>query len=223
MEGAIDYAGLFPPAGLDMKTAVRNFAEYRQGQHAWMLGRFVVPVGQLSEFVQAAADFRVPAKTWRLTALPGSDLASDLERLRIVAAQQPALIIESVEIKATNASEIEQATKLAPRSFTKYFEIPIGNDPRELAPALRQRGSRVKVRTGGTSAESIPGTTDLARFITRCVAADVLFKATAGLHHPLRGVHSLTATAGGPSARMHGFLNLMLAATLAVKGADAST
>ena len=30
MEGLIDYAGLFPPASLDMPTAVRNYAAYRK-------------------------------------------------------------------------------------------------------------------------------------------------------------------------------------------------
>src|SRR5437868_3433140 len=39
----IDYAGLFPPAALPMADAVRNYASYRDGESAWMLGRFVVP------------------------------------------------------------------------------------------------------------------------------------------------------------------------------------
>ena len=31
LAGIVDYAGLFPPAGLDMATAIRNYAEYRHG------------------------------------------------------------------------------------------------------------------------------------------------------------------------------------------------
>ena len=38
---AIDYAGLFPPAALDMETAVRKYHEYRKRPESWMLGRFV--------------------------------------------------------------------------------------------------------------------------------------------------------------------------------------
>jgi len=45
LNGLIDYAGLFPPASLDLPQAVRNYAIYRGGSHAWMLGRFVVPAG----------------------------------------------------------------------------------------------------------------------------------------------------------------------------------
>ena len=45
----IDYAGLFPPAALDMRTAVRNYAAYGAGDDSAMLGRFVVPASRLSE------------------------------------------------------------------------------------------------------------------------------------------------------------------------------
>ena len=31
LESLIDYAGLFPPAGLDMATAVANYAGYKDG------------------------------------------------------------------------------------------------------------------------------------------------------------------------------------------------
>jgi len=45
----IDYAGLFPPASLDLPTAIQNYTAYRQGEHAWMLGRFVVPAALVAE------------------------------------------------------------------------------------------------------------------------------------------------------------------------------
>ena len=47
LRGLIDYAGLYPPAALDMRTAVRNYLEYRsEHKHAWMLGRFIVDAGR---------------------------------------------------------------------------------------------------------------------------------------------------------------------------------
>src|SRR6185436_2132053 len=45
----IDYAGLFPPAALSMQDAVRNYARYAEGEHAWMLGKFVVPEARRAE------------------------------------------------------------------------------------------------------------------------------------------------------------------------------
>lgn len=50
----IDYAGLFPPAGLAMAPAVSNYVAYRNGEYAWALGRFVLPVSRLSEFERIA-------------------------------------------------------------------------------------------------------------------------------------------------------------------------
>ena len=54
LHGAIDYAGLFPPAALDMRTAMTNFAAYLRSDDAWALGRFVVPAARLAEFGMVA-------------------------------------------------------------------------------------------------------------------------------------------------------------------------
>jgi hypothetical protein len=50
LNGLIDYAGLFPPAGLDMPTSARNYVSYRSGRYAWVLGRLIIPVARLIEF-----------------------------------------------------------------------------------------------------------------------------------------------------------------------------
>jgi len=49
MTELIDYAGLFPPARLDLDPALRNYARYRNEADAWMLGRFIVPAARLQE------------------------------------------------------------------------------------------------------------------------------------------------------------------------------
>ena len=49
MSGIIDYAGLFPPARLDLDTAIRNYARYRTDEHAHMVARFVIPAVRLPE------------------------------------------------------------------------------------------------------------------------------------------------------------------------------
>ena len=54
LTGAVDYAGLFPPAQLPMPAAVYNFAHYGTLPFAWMLGRFIVPAPRLAEFTQQA-------------------------------------------------------------------------------------------------------------------------------------------------------------------------
>src|SRR5437660_944326 len=49
LTGLIDYAGLFPPAGLPLDEATRNYAVYRAGPEHWMLGRFICPAARLPE------------------------------------------------------------------------------------------------------------------------------------------------------------------------------
>ncbi|MEP0848461.1 MAG: hypothetical protein HRF50_16765 [Phycisphaerae bacterium] len=43
----IDYAGLFPPAKLELDPAIRNYARYRMQPESWMLGRFICPTARL--------------------------------------------------------------------------------------------------------------------------------------------------------------------------------
>ncbi len=49
LTGVIDYAGMFPPAGLDLEPALRNYAAHRQSAESWMLARFICPVTRLPE------------------------------------------------------------------------------------------------------------------------------------------------------------------------------
>jgi hypothetical protein len=77
-----------------------------------------------------------------------------------------------------------------------------------------------KMRTGGITPAAIPSPEQVAGFIWDCARARVPFKATAGLHHPVRGMHRLTYAAGSPSAVMHGFLNVFVAAAVAWSLAD---
>jgi len=81
LAGLVDYAGLFPPAGLSMEAAVQNYAKYHNGDLNWMLGRFIVPAGRLDEFAAHAKD----AKTndvWKLSVLDGGDLLDTIRRQR---------------------------------------------------------------------------------------------------------------------------------------------
>jgi hypothetical protein len=49
LSGVIDYAGLFPPARLEMGSAIGNYARYRGEPNRWSLGRFICPASRLVE------------------------------------------------------------------------------------------------------------------------------------------------------------------------------
>lgn len=214
----IDYAGLFPPAALNMETAVRNYAAYRRGEYADWLGRFVVPASRLEEFERAAEGLE--KSNWRLSALGGTDLSADLAGIARFNDRHPAekMRIDTIEFKAATSGEIRSAMARIPASLTPYIEIPIIEDPARLIETIAECGARAKARTGGVTPDAFPSSMNLARFILACSEEDVPFKATAGLHHPIRGIHNLTYQPDTPSAIMHGFLNVFLAAALAQNG-----
>ncbi|HBS27974.1 MAG TPA: hypothetical protein DEB06_00645 [Phycisphaerales bacterium] len=252
MTSLVDYAGLFPPAALDMRTTLQNWARYASGDLSWMLGRLIVPVARLPELARAieaigggpkpsAEDYVEP---WRLSAIVGEDLDLDIERVfefnRTHAGESigadpqgdpehddelltptggGGIVIDAIEVKASSAREIDLAMRVVPEQLEPYFEIPITGDVRGLVAAMAGTGARAKVRTGGVTPEMIPAPKAVARFLSACAAADVPFKATAGLHHPMRAEYPLTYEPNCPRGVMFGFLNVFIAAALLKTGA----
>jgi hypothetical protein len=225
LTNAIDYAGLFPPAALDMATAVRQYAEYRSSPDAWALGRFVVPVARLGELEREAGPLapKDPAEPWRLSALLGPSAAGELEALgefncRHAAHGATALLADVVEARADSVEAIDRLLAGLPRWVQAYVEIPLDRDPVPLVAAIARHEARAKARTGGVTADAFPSAADLARFLRACTAAGVPFKATAGLHHPLRAEYRLTYAPDSATGTMFGFLNVFLSAALLRRG-----
>ncbi|MGA9415478.1 MAG: hypothetical protein WBV60_12375 [Terriglobales bacterium] len=218
----IDYAGLFPPASLAMVPSVAHYAAYSRSKWNWILGRFVVPVVRLGEFEEAFAGLPNPASRagsaiWRLSVLPGSNVAADVVRIREFNARMASpssakrAVVESVEVKVASAEEIRRLSGIIAAEIVTYFEIPLSSCA-DCIGAMAECGRSAKIRTGGETADKFPASASVIEFIRECAAANVPFKATAGLHHPLRSVHRFTYQPESASEMMHGFLNLFLAA-----------
>lgn len=170
----IDYAGLYPPAGLPLPAVVERYRRYRASPESWILNRLVLPLAKLAETPLEAG--------WRVTLLVDDE---------------PGPLPEPVETLET---------KLPRRlSLPTYCEAPLS----EI------RDGFAKVRTGGLTPDAIPHSADLAAFLCAAAARRLPFKATAGLHHPLRSMRALTYAGDSPHAPMHGFLNVFCAAALA--------
>jgi hypothetical protein len=65
----VDYAGLFPPAQLELEPAFRNFVRYCGDTDAWMLGRFVCPVNRLDGLSKFVAEIPTHSPPVRIAAL----------------------------------------------------------------------------------------------------------------------------------------------------------
>jgi hypothetical protein len=217
LAGAIDYAGLFPPAGLSMDDAIRSYAAYRDSNDAWALGRFVVPSGRTRELVDRAGALGLPkpgSAPWPLSLILGAERSHggrgepDLRGIAVPVA---------VELRAETPAQILEWGR-APSHLDVFFEIRIDSDPTALVAAIKDAGGKAKVRTGGVTADAFPTAANLARFIVACARAGVAFKATAGLHHALRSSYRLTYEPESATGEMFGFLNVLLAAAFARNG-----
>lgn len=215
LAGVIDYAGLFPPARLDMAAALGNYASYRAEDDAWMLGRFVVPVARLEEFTAALRELAKDDRPeWRLSAILGADHERDIATVRAFnAAQAGRASVDSFEAPLGSEQEIQRvAAASAGASVALFAEVPIDPDPATLLAAIKRAGVAAKVRTGGVTPDAFPSAEFVARFLRRGVEAGVRIKATAGLHHPLSGEYPVTYDDGAPVGMMYGYLNVFLAA-----------
>lgn len=227
LSDAIDYAGLFPPAKLDMRAAVTNFARYVHGRDAWALGRFVVPASRLAEFRDArrslGSDTGSGTTPWRLSVLLGADVESDLATIDTFIRDHSAPgTIDCVEgrLGPGGADGAARIKARLPNDLPLFLEVSSDADPGDSLRVIRDAGAFAKIRTGGVTADMFPTPSEVARFIARCAEAGVAFKATAGLHHPIRARYRLTYEPDSPTGTMYGFLNVFMAAALQRDGAS---
>ena len=164
-------------------------------------------------------------------ALPLADVAA---RYRAYAASPESWILNRLVLPAAHLDAIEPSWRVTllvdrdpgsvppavecfetkhPRrlSLPTYCEAPLADVPYDAF---------AKIRTGGLTPDAIPSPQSLAEFILDAARRPTAFKATAGLHHPIRAERALTYAADSPRAVMHGFLNVFIAAVFAWHGAD---
>jgi hypothetical protein len=220
LAGIVDYAGLFPPSQLSMQKATANYAAYKNSPYKWMLGRFVVPVGRLGEFSENAKEFFTNNnEIWRLSVLASEDIYSTVHQIEdFNAANAANVVCDALEVKAKTSYEIKEIAEAVPSGLATYFEISVDESLADLISTLSIYGQRAKIRTGGITEEAFPSVEQVVKFMRVCLAANVPFKATAGLHHPLRCVKPLTYEPDAPEGTMNGFLNVFLAAAFLRQG-----
>jgi hypothetical protein len=215
---AIDYAGLFPPAALPLPAVVANYRSYQRSSHAWALGRLVIPAPMLAQLTPPEGQDRQQADRLPVTALIGSAVADEvglIERSRTEGVAE----VKAVEVRTPAPDSARQALGALPFRWTRYLEVPAGPAGDAVLDLLYGSGAHAKLRTGGTEPGAVPEADALSHSLTSFRERGLAFKATAGLHHPVRGRYPL-GEAGGATDVMYGYLNLLLAAALAWDGRD---
>lgn len=228
LDSIVDYAGLFPPASVNMATAVRNFAHYRASSNGWMLGRFICPAQSLDAF-SAEAEQYLPrdagAVAWQLSVTGSGNCEADMkaiaefnERHRVCFDEYSATV-DAYEVKAQSVEDVRRIHEQVPVTLRTFVEVSLAGDPLPMVEAIAACGRRAKMRTGGVAPEAFPTSEQIAHFLTACAHTGVVAKATAGLHHPLRDVFRLTYEENSPKSLMFGYLNVFLATALVGSGA----
>ena len=213
MAGAVDYAGLFPPAQLPLANALAEYRRALAGADAWMLGRFIVPAVQLSALADAVVRDAHDGRGWTVSAIVREHMDEDAAAVQAFNQRAAHLHVrvDTIECRPSSSASITWLAKTFSPAFTVHVEVGVGPTAPDDLRVVARHQLRAKVRTGGLAPDAFPAPASLVAFIESARAAGVPFKATAGLHHAMRGAYPLSDEIGAQSATMHGFVNVMLA------------
>jgi hypothetical protein len=228
LERSLDYAGLFPPASLDLASALANQAGYIRLQESWMLNAFVLPTGKFAAAKQLLSPFdsmhplSISALGPKMENAPGfhQAIAEVGVTMRAMSTGSADLVSIS-QLEMYLPSDVDLSLMKEVRSIIgelpAFWEAPSERaEPTiELLSEHNSKADRpafgYKMRTGGVTADAFPSSEQIARALVAAATHQVPIKFTAGLHHPLRQHRDEVQT------KMHGFLNVLGAAVLAAE------
>jgi hypothetical protein len=230
LDQSVDYAGLFPPASLTLEPALRNHASYVRSPDSWMLGAFVLPIGQFDAASEGLSQFD-REHPLRISALgkKTDDVAAFVESLKATrdairsfsARHGAAATINQIEMPLPDQADGDLMKKIrsivGDLKLTGFWEAPPDSAERTIKLIAENRTSAsshefgYKLRTGGVTADAFPSSAQIAAALVAATRHRVPIKFTAGLHHPLRQYREEVQT------KMHGFLNVLGAAVLAAE------
>lgn len=243
LAGLVDYAGLFPPAALDLGPAVRHFAGYRTGPDAWMLGRFVVPASRLEELDEHAprvaggpparlSVLGLPpdgpgADAWSRAARRTLDAARDLERRHDGAfladrfeIKLPAPLAADADALAGALTDLDEAYRAGGGDGPQAaLEVPYLDAPETVgsaAQAVAEANGRADRPAFALKLRCGGVTPDLVPGVEPLAAAVASALAAGAPFKATAGLHHpLPNWDEAVGARMHGFVNVFGGAALA--------
>ncbi len=221
--GLCDDAALFPPGNAAADEAVAAHGRHRGTWYRDLVGPFLAAPKHLAEVIAAASPGAAGQPGTRLAlVLVVPDGPEALGAALQTALGAPGIELVGVELAcAADGSSadaardaVEELTRALPVGAGGVIEVRRGDGLGAALDVVAASPFRAKLRTGGTVAQAFPPETELAAFIVGCVARDLPFKCTAGLHEAVR--HTAEAT----GFEHHGFLNILAATAAVTQGAD---
>lgn len=217
LDHIIDYAGIFPPAGLPLNKAFKNYLDYLDSPFNWMISKFLFPLNLLSELGILMKEPNKVSSVSISVITSASNLSSVSE---FIEKNKERAIVKSLEVRLPEDNIIDflldlvnQAAAINIRNL--FCEAPVLSKLylETVIKTILQRTSNeleigFKLRTGGVESSAFPSSEQIASVINLCRKNNVKMKFTAGLHHPVR--HFSTEV----NTKMHGFLNVFAAGIL---------
>lgn len=229
LRALVDDAAVFPPGSASLDDALRAHDGYRRSGFADLVGPLVLGADLLPALVERVEAQR-PAAPLRIAVVTAADAVEDAVR-QVAGPAGVAVAALEVRLDPSAPGDAQVAQLAGDRrdlvddgsldvGAAVVVEVPrppAGSDPAwdDLLDAVRDNGFRLKFRTGGVTADAFPSEDEVTRWVLAARDLGVPFKCTAGLHDAARH------TAHGTGFEHHGYLNVLLAATLAAAGGDA--
>ena len=211
--GIMDYAGLFPPARLELAAALAEYEGWKSGPRSWLVSTFIIPAHMLGQLDQDG-DFPLSVILPHPIPVDLEDrLAPFAHRIRALETRLPSELTTQAQIREYAAELLDQAARAglsAPRLFVESPDpgldaiVTLGCVRPELEAALA-----FKLRCGGEDPDAVPPPELVAELIWACRDADLPLKFTAGLHQPF------SSDASAEETFHYGFINVFSAALLA--------
>jgi hypothetical protein len=228
-EHLIDYAGLFPPASLDLRTAFKNYLTYLEKPNSWMLSRFIIPAKRLLELSALISEEKIGFGGVNEMNF-FNNLTSDIKCIETFEQDFRSKVeIEVYDVRLPSemlgdpdVMSIRQFIDHHYRMFETGLDHPVRifyevNPDRYLNNIIKavwyhnkfERVTGYKLRTGRADVSAIPSAEQIAAAIGICRQYEVPMKFTAGLQHPIRHYDD------NLKIKMHGFINVFSAGIFA--------
>jgi len=224
----IDYAGLFPPAKLQLKPALNNYNNDIKCSDKWMLSQFILPLSILNNITEKMMDGFNQNFPLKLSLLSNDlDLNIDQlflfkdkfgEKVEFSGLESKILDIHSFHTILEKTNEVQNKNQL---NMASFFELPTQENwidkmikSVEIITEFNFNHNSnfgFKLRCGGVEPYMFPSPENIAETIIICIQNNISLKFTAGLHHPVRHYNDSIQT------KMFGFFNIFIGGMLAKK------
>jgi hypothetical protein len=205
LDRIFDDASQFPPGNLSLPQAIENHEQWRGSRWEPLVGRLLTPLGRMGELCERLG----AARSWSIGVILPGDASPSTATNAVAALGATGAVLTAIEAAASAEHELVDRWSESFPAAAVYLE-----GTADAVPRIAERGAHAKIRCGGLAADAVPGPAAVAAFLRACADARLPFKATAGLHQPLRH-HDV-----GLGCHQHGFLNVLAATAAAIDGAS---